>query len=117
MKKNIVFVIILLVGIGLGAGVNAQQDKGSEIVIFEKDRMPQVTFDHHMHQEKLDNECSACHDLFPMQAGIIKEMIAEEKLKKQQVMNEKCVKCHKDRKKEGLAAGPTSCTACHVRGK
>lgn len=117
MKNNIIFVIILLMGTGLGAGVNAQQDKGSEIVIFEKGMMPQVTFDHHMHQRKLDDECNACHDLFPMQAGIIKEMIADGKLKKQQVMNEKCVKCHKDLKKEGLAAGPTSCTACHVREK
>jgi len=115
MKRNIIFIIILLSGIVMNTGVSAEQDKGSEIVIFEKGRMPQVTFDHHMHQQKLDNECNACHDLFPMQAGIIKEMIAGEKLKKQQVMNEKCVKCHKDRKKEGLAAGPTSCTSCHVR--
>lgn len=116
MKKFIVSAVLLLSGIGLVVGVNAM-DKGSEIIIFEKGRMPQVTFNHHMHQDKLDDECSACHDLFPMEAGIIKKMIAEDKLKKQQVMNEKCVKCHKDRKKEGLAAGPTSCTACHVRAR
>ncbi len=114
--KKIVFLIMLIFVIGLAVCVNAQ-DMGSETVLFEKGRMPQVTFDHHMHQHKLNNNCSSCHDLFPMQTGIIKEMITEEKLKKQQVMNLKCVKCHKDRKKEGLAAGPTKCTACHVRSK
>jgi len=116
MKKITVFIVSSFLVIGLAVYVNAME-KGAETVIFEKGRMPAVTFDHHMHQDKLDNECNACHDLFPMKAGIIKEMITEEKLKKQQVMNSKCVKCHKDRKKQGLEAGPTKCTACHVRSK
>ena len=115
MKKTVLLVTSIFV-IGLAMYVNAQ-DKGSETVIFEKGRMPAVTFDHHMHQEKLDNECNSCHDLFPMKKGIIKEMITEEKLQKQQVMNSKCVKCHKDLKKQGLEAGPTKCTQCHVRSK
>jgi transcription initiation factor IIF auxiliary subunit len=114
MKKNVFPVVILIMVISLVVCVNAQ-DKGSETVIFEKGRMSAVTFDHHMHQDKLDNECNACHDLFPMKKGIIKEMITEEKLKKQQVMNSKCVKCHKDITKQGLKAGPTKCTECHVR--
>ncbi len=115
MKKT-VFLVTLIFVIGLAVYVSAQ-GKGSETVIFEKGRMPAVTFPHHMHQQELNNDCTACHDLFPMKDGIIKEMITQEKLKKQQVMNSKCVKCHKDRKKEGLAAGPTKCTACHVRSK
>jgi hypothetical protein len=115
MKKK-VFLVTLIFIIGLAVYVIAQE-KGSETVIFEKGRMPAVTFPHHDHQQALNNECNACHDLFPMKEGIIKEMITQEKLKKQQVMNSKCVKCHKDRAKEGLAAGPTKCTECHVRSK
>ncbi len=114
--KKIVFIVLTLLVVSLSVLVNAQ-DKGAEVVVFEKGRMQPVTFAHHMHQQKLSNDCSSCHDLFPMESGIIKEMITQEKLKKQQVMNSKCVKCHKDRKKQGLAAGPTKCTACHVRSK
>jgi hypothetical protein len=114
MNRAIAAVLFACCFAGWGSGA-AAMDKGSETIVFEKGRMPQVTFKHHMHQEKLENECSACHDLFPMQAGAIRQMIADGKLKNQQVMNEKCVSCHKDRKKQGLAAGPTSCTACHVR--
>ena len=114
MKKAIAVWVFFLCLSGSGIAVTAM-DWGSETIIFEKGRMPQVTFQHHMHMEKLGDECSACHDLFPMQAGGIKEMIADGKLKSQQVMNEKCVSCHKDLKKQGLATGPTSCTACHVR--
>lgn len=97
--------------------VISAQDMGSEIIVFEKGRMPQVTFFHHLHQEKLDNDCTSCHDLFPMQKGIIKEMISRDQLKSQQVMNEQCVECHRDRKKAGLATGPIKCTACHIRPK
>ncbi len=114
MNKLIAVALMILCLAGSGIIATAME-KGSETVIFEKGRMPQVQFPHHMHQEKLENECSTCHDLFPMQDGIIKEMIGQGKLKNQQVMNEKCLFCHKDRKKQGLAAGPTSCTACHVR--
>ena len=115
MKKTVFLVTSILV-IGLAMYVNAR-DRGAETVVFEKGRMPAVTFDHHMHQDRLDSECNACHDLFPMKTGIISEMITQEKLKQQQVMNSKCVKCHKDRKKEGLMAGPTKSTECHVRSK
>ncbi len=115
MKKT-VFLVTSIFIIGLAVFVTAQ-DKGSETVIFEKGRMQAVAFPHHMHQQELNNDCSACHDLFPMKEGIIKEMITQEKLKKQQVMNSKCLKCHKDRKKAGLEAGPTKCTECHVRPK
>ena len=97
------------------AGWAVAQNTGSSVVIFEKGKMPQVAFPHHLHQQKLNNECNLCHDLFPMQAGVIKEMILQEKLKKQQVMNSKCLKCHKDRLQAGLAAGPVKCTECHVR--
>lgn len=112
--RNKILGITLVFLMGL-AGWAAAEYGGSEVVIFEKGKMPQVAFPHHLHQQKLNNECDRCHDLFPMQNGIIKEMIVQEKLKKQQVMNSKCVQCHKDRLQAGLSAGPVKCTACHVR--
>lgn len=118
MKKIVYFVMSIFV-LSLTVLVNAQdaQNKGSETVIFEKGKMPKVIFAHHMHQQRLNNDCSSCHDLFPMQAGIVKEMIVQKKLKKQQVMNSKCIKCHKEKKAAGLNAGPVKCTQCHVRPK
>jgi hypothetical protein len=113
MKRNIIGASLMFVMILVGWAV--AQNSGSEVVVFEKGKMPQVVFPHHRHQQKLNNECNACHDLFPMQTGVIKEMILQEKLKKQQVMNSKCVKCHKDRVQAGLAAGPVKCTECHAR--
>lgn len=113
MKTKIVAGVgILLLGV---AGWVLAQTSGAETVIFEKGKMPQVTFPHHQHQKTLEGNCNACHDLFPMTAGAIKDLINREKLKKQQVMNEKCLQCHKDRVKAGLSAGPVKCTECHVR--
>lgn len=114
MKTKILGVAVVFLFVGL-SGWAAAQYSGAEIVVFEKGKMAQVAFPHHLHQEKLNNDCNACHDLFPMKGGVIKEMIVQEKLKKQQVMNSKCIQCHKDRSQAGLSAGPTKCTACHVR--
>jgi len=113
-------IVLLITSIFMLTVVGAcadSEDKGAETITFEKGRMPAVVFPHRLHQEKLDNNCNACHDLFPKQKGIIKQMISQGKLKKQQVMNSKCIKCHNERKNEGLAAGPTKCTQCHVRPK
>ena len=116
MKNCAVVLLGMVLVMGLVVCVNAE-DRGAATIFFEKGRMPEVTFPHRLHQEVLDNDCSACHDLFPMQAGIIREMIAKDELKRQQVMNTKCLACHKERLKAGEPAGPTKCTQCHVRPK
>jgi len=89
--------------------------KGAETVIFEKIKMNQVVFSHHLHQKALENNCNACHDLFPKKPGIIRELITQEKLKHQQVMNDKCIACHKANVAAGKKSGPVKCTECHVR--
>ncbi len=73
-----------------------------------------VPFPHKKHQEALEDNCMACHDLFPKELGGIERLKGEKVLKSKQVMNKHCIKCHKARKKEKLSAGPTSCKACHV---
>ncbi|MCD6584877.1 MAG: cytochrome c3 family protein [Desulfobacteraceae bacterium] len=120
MKRFFVGLIVLMAAVFIavvGDAENKNTGIGEAVIHLEKGRMPQVTFPHHMHQKALDNNCNACHDMFPKQPGIIKEMIFQEKLRKKQVMNSKCLKCHKDQKKAGLASGPTQCSACHVRSK
>jgi len=89
--------------------------KGAEIVTFEKIKMNPVKFPHHLHQKALENNCNACHDLFPKQPGIIRELITQKKLQHQQVMNSKCLACHKANVAAGKKAGPVKCTECHVR--
>ncbi len=73
-----------------------------------------VPFPHHQHQNKLV-DCKICHSLYPQKFGIIKELKDQGKLKKKQVMNKQCTKCHKQKKKEGLKSGPTTCVKCHIK--
>ena len=75
-----------------------------------------VPFPHHQHQDKLV-DCQICHSLYPQKAGIIEKLKAEGTLKKKQVMNKQCTQCHKQKKKEGLNAGPTTCAKCHIKEK
>jgi len=120
MRKKLACLLIVVFFVFLAVFSYAHEDaanKGAEIIVIEKGRMPQVTFPHRMHQKVLENNCNACHDLFPKQPGIIKQLIVKKTLRNQQVMNGKCLKCHKDRKSAGKKAGPTKCTQCHVRSK
>ena len=111
--------LCLLVGIFCFAGsLQAQEatdQNGADIVIFEKIKMNPVTFPHHLHHKVLVNNCNACHDLFPKQPGIIRELISQKKLQHQQVMNIKCIACHESNIAEGKKSGPVKCTECHVR--
>jgi hypothetical protein len=73
-----------------------------------------VPFPHAAHQAAL-GDCSVCHELFPQEAGSIDALKASGDLKKKQVMNKHCTKCHKKMKKEGEKTGPTTCKSCHVK--
>jgi len=73
-----------------------------------------VPFPHHRHQDKL-GDCEICHSIFPQKVGIIKELKAQGKLEKKHVMNKLCTKCHKQKEKEGVQTGPTTCAKCHIK--
>jgi hypothetical protein len=116
--------ILLLLGAGLlfsTAGSVALSDapvenKGAAEIKLPGGKRGLVPFPHHRHQDKL-GDCDICHSVFPQKAGIIKELKAQGKLKKKHVMNKLCTKCHKQRKKEGVKAGPTTCAKCHIKEK
>jgi len=119
MRKGIICLVLLFafVSIPFLSCVQAEkEDVGEEQITIEKGKMPAVTFPHRMHQKAL-GDCNSCHDLFPKKKGTIKDLVKQGTLKNQQVMNTKCISCHKDKKSAGEKAGPTKCTECHVRPK
>ena len=65
----------------------------------------EVNFPHYLHHDTI-GDCNVCHDLFPKTAGIIKDLKEQKKLKKKQVMNKTCIKCHKAKRNAGEKTGP-----------
>ncbi len=114
--------ILLLLGTGIMTFVAASvvlsaapaENKGAAEIQLAGGETGGVLFPHHRHQEKL-NDCDICHAFYPQKAGVIEELKAEGKFKKKHVMNKLCIKCHKQKKQEGITAGPTTCAKCHIK--
>ena len=87
---------------------------GAETITLKGGSLGDVTFPHKLHQEKLNNDCDACHKLFAQEAGSIEKAIAAGTLKKKEAMKQ-CEACHKEKKSAGEATGPTSCKGCHKK--
>ncbi|MGD9135053.1 MAG: cytochrome c3 family protein [Desulfobacterales bacterium] len=94
----------------------ATENKGAAEIKLPGGTRGLVPFPHHQHQDKL-GDCESCHSVFPQKAGIIEELKAQGKLKKKYVMNTLCTKCHRQKKKQGIKTGPTTCAKCHVKEK
>ena len=92
----------------------AVENKGAKEMSLFGGKSGNVPFPHHRHQE-VAGDCNICHALFPQQSGIIRQLKAEGKLKKKQVMNKLCTKCHKQKKKAGEKSGPVTCKSCHIK--
>jgi hypothetical protein len=97
------------------SGTSVENKGAAEMMLPGGTRGP-VPFPHHQHQDNLV-DCQICHSLYPQKAGIIEELKAAGTLKKKQVMNKQCTKCHKQKKKEGVKSGPTTCAKCHIKEK
>jgi hypothetical protein len=113
MKAKIICIIIGLVFL-TGAIAAAVQNQGAKDIKLDGGSRGMVPFPHHLHQNAIA-DCNACHSIFPKTAGIIKDLKIQGKLKKKQVMNKSCIKCHREKKKAGVKAGPITCSQCHVR--
>jgi len=114
--KHLKWIIALLVLLAAAAVIAvASQNKGPSDLSLNGGKTGDIPFPHASHQTALKGDCMICHDLFPQESGAIEAYKAEEKLKKQQVMNTLCLKCHRAMKKEGSKTGPTSCKGCHVK--
>ena len=113
--------LLLVGGLLLGAGIikitPAAENRGAETILINGGKARDVHFPHHRHQKAL-GDCDICHILFPKKAESIKELKAQGKLRKKQVMKEHCIDCHKKMKAEGRKTGPRSCARCHrISGK
>jgi len=116
MKDRMVL-ILLLAGVLSVSVISASaqtQNAGAAEITLEGGTSGNVHFPHQRHQVKLV-DCAICHSTFPQKAGAIEELKAQGKLAKKQVMDQLCIKCHKEKKQAGEKAGPTSCTQCHVK--
>ncbi len=106
-------IILVIFGIVLVASIAAAvQNKGAKDIEISGGTKGKISFPHQKHQDTL-KDCKICHDAFPQAPGSIDKLKDEGKLKKKQVMNKQCVKCHKEKKKAGEKTGPTSCSKCH----
>ncbi len=114
--------LILAAGLAVGAAEKTgdfeiqREDVGPDEFVLEGGAPGGVPFPHRVHQTALDQKCESCHELFPQKRGVIQELIAEKKLRKKEVMNLHCIKCHRDYKREGKPSGPISCRRCHSGG-
>ena len=105
----------LIIGLMVIVGVSqAVEDKGAKDITLAGGKSGNVPFPHHRHQEVII-DCKVCHSVFPQKAGVIEELKAEGKLKKKQVMNKLCTKCHKQKKRAGEKGGPVTCKTCHIK--
>lgn len=107
---------IVLVFAGFVSFVVAGEDpnvKGAEKLELNGGFKGKVPFPHHQHQKISD--CTKCHSIFPKEAGVIDKKKADGSLKKKQVMNKLCIKCHKAEKNAGKPYGPISCSKCHTK--
>ncbi len=109
----VVLMIVFLMSLAAALAV-AEQNKGAEQMELEGGTRGPVPFPHRQHQDNLE-DCNACHALFPQEAGAIGKLHAEGTLKRQQVMKEQCIACHRENKREGKDSGPTLCSQCHQR--
>ncbi len=106
---------LLIVSAGEKATAHqAAEDRGAKTHTLYGGKPGNVPFNHHLHQDSID-DCMACHQFFPKKTGAIDALKKEKKLKKMQVMNKTCIKCHKLRKNEKRSTGPIGCKECHIK--
>ena len=106
--------VLFFAAVSVALSGNPVENKGAAEIKLPGGTRGLVPFPHHQHQNNLV-DCQICHSLYPQKAGIIEELKAQGKLKKKQVMNKQCTKCHKQKKKEGIKTGPTTCAKCHIK--
>lgn len=110
-NRIILFCLVLLI---LSAAMVFAQNKGQAEIILNGGSMGNITFPHHLHQGVV-NDCMVCHKDFAQEPGSLQAAKDKGVLKRKQVMDMTCRKCHGDRKKAGEDHGPVSCSGCHKK--
>ncbi len=92
----------------------ADQPQGRKEISLYGGKSGPVLFPHHTHQ-KVVKDCQVCHVSFAQKEGALDTAKTSGDLKKKQMMNKTCLKCHRALKKAGEKSGPTSCKKCHIK--
>ena len=117
IQKNwkLYFLCLILTGLFLGPTLTfACEPQGREEISLYGGKSGSILFPHHLHQ-KVVTDCQTCHVDFAQQEGALEAAKKSNALKKKQVMNKTCLKCHRALKKAGEKSGPTSCKKCHTK--
>ncbi len=114
---RVLVLVLLIISAGSAYAYTIQTDnKGAENIELYGGKSGPVPFPHLAHQDALA-DCKICHELFPQEIGGIEKLKASGQLKKKQIMNKHCTKCHRQLKKEGKITGPITCKACHIKAE
>jgi hypothetical protein len=117
MKVKLILIltsIVALIAASSIADSPAIVNQGAEKIELDGGKRGKVPFPHRQHQEQL-GDCEICHSIFPQEAGAIKNLKEQGKLKKKYVMNKLCNKCHKEKIIAGQQSGPITCSKCHIK--
>ncbi len=108
------FVCIGLLLPAFSSGQKEKAGQGAGMIPLDAGRQPQVLFPHHLHQ-KATKSCSVCHSTFPKKRSAIRTLQEKGELARQEVMNQVCLACHREKARAGETSGPVSCNKCHGR--
>jgi len=127
MKKLISIGIVagFVLSMMMATGVFAAKDV---IVLDEGGNQGKVTFTHKKHAETLKIDCMKCHHTWKKgettgklcnecHKATKEESKAGKDKTAKDAYHKDCKGCHDEAKKAGKPAGPTGCTACHVKAK
>lgn len=90
--KKLVIMAMVLAFVGVNVAV------ASDVMTFEN-KKGTITFNHKAHQERVNGDCTKCHEGTPAKFGITKDF-----------GHNTCKSCHKEMN------GPTKCNDCHKKG-
>jgi len=112
--KNFLVCMILAGVFLVPATTFAGSAQGSKEISLYGGKSGNILFPHHVHQAVV-KDCMVCHADFAQKKGALGNAKKTGDLKRKQVMNKTCLKCHRALKKAGEKAGPTSCKKCHIK--
>jgi len=116
MVRYLTAALAIVTLFGFAFNVDAVVNKGAAQISIDGGNRGTVPFPHHQHQDRLE-DCMVCHQAFAQEKGSIEKAKTEGRLVPKQVMTDLCIQCHREQKRAGKPAGPTSCSKCHIRDK
>jgi hypothetical protein len=108
LKPHVLFLLAAWLALPLTPLLAAEQDRGAETIIIQTgEDKPNILFEHHAHQERIE-DCDACHQHYAREKGAILSAKKAGEFEPKSVMHE-CRLCHHQR-----GAGPVKeCEDCH----